>query len=166
MRLFFLVIFMLAAGSVGGWFARDMSAKRIHAVRPFILDDKLSEPAPSFSAEGTWRGADLTNAVNTARIICDPAVRLCETIKANVVTRLDRSTVDLDAATYSITKLDDRSLVAEGLQKSDCIRDTIFVDRVAKRIQLVQTKVNQDAHCAGIQDAPLTLFLGDPAFRK
>lgn len=162
MRLFLIIILFLVAGSAAGWFLRDMSEKRIHAVRPFTLIDKLSEKTPSLFAEGTWRGGGFSNTPNTARIFCDPAAKTCETIQADVVRSIDRSTIDLNTATFSITRIDQRSLIAERMPSSDCARATMLVDRVAKRVSIVETKISQDVRCAAVQDAPVTLFLGDP----
>ena len=43
-----------------------------------------------------------------------------------------------------------------------CIRQTLTFDRVAKAVTMVRTKINKEGACSIVQDAPLTLYLGEP----
>jgi hypothetical protein len=39
---------------------------------------------------------------------------------------------------------------------------TLTFDRVAKAVTIVRTKINRQDVCSMVQDAPLTLYLGEP----
>ncbi len=60
-----------------------------------------------------------------------------------------------------ITKVDTQSVVAEALPDV-CVRQTLTLDRVAKAVTLVRTKISREGACSIVQDAPLTLYLGEP----
>jgi hypothetical protein len=63
---------------------------------------------------------------------------------------------------FRIRKLDAQSVVAEPNLPDLCIRQTLTLDRVAKAVTLVRTKINREDVCSIVQDEPLTLFLGQP----
>ena len=52
--------------------------------------------------------------------------------------------------------------MAEPALPDQCIRQTLTFDRVAKAVTLTRTKINNEGGCSIIQNAPLTLFLGEP----
>jgi hypothetical protein len=53
-------------------------------------------------------------------------------------------------------------VVAETNLPELCIRQTLTFDRVAKAVTIVRNKINREDACSVVQDAPLTLFLGEP----
>jgi hypothetical protein len=63
---------------------------------------------------------------------------------------------------FRITKLDAQSVLAEPLLDDVCIRQTLTFDRVAKAVTFTRTKISHEGICAIVQNAPVTLFLGDP----
>ena len=68
----------------------------------------------------------------------------------------------MDSKSFRITKVDAQSVVAERSLPDLCIRQTLTFDRVAKAVTLVRTKISREDDCSMVQDAPLTLYLGEP----
>ena len=70
--------------------------------------------------------------------------------------------LSLYTKSFRITKLDAQSLLAEPQVEDICIRQTLMFDRVAKAVTFARTKINHEDICSIVQNAPVTLFLGDP----
>jgi hypothetical protein len=51
--------------------------------------------------------------------------------------------------------------MAEESLPRPCIRQTLLIDRKAKAVALVRTKINKEEMCAPVQDEPLTISLVD-----
>ena len=163
MRTALSVLAALIVGIVGGWQLHKAMQQGPRAARIFLLTDQLDTELPYLSAQGTWRGEGLANKVNTTSILCDPAAKTCETVQADVLELPSFGpAIDVDNATYKITKLDSESLIAEDVPLLGCVRQTLLFDRVAKRVTFVRTKISQKEECAPVQSEPVTLFLGDP----
>ena len=110
-------------------------------------------------AQGTWHGTDLANRINTVRIHCDVAARLCTMYQAD----LARGYLSVDSTSFRITHIDEKSLNAVNTLDLACVRQSLAIDRQAKQVSLIRTKINRDALCALIQDEPFAIYLGEPA---
>jgi len=163
MKSVLLLLLGVVLGSLAGWYTRAALVHEVRASDPFRFNDKLNDARfPYLSAHGTWRGADLANKVNTVSILCDGTDKTCEMAQANVISWPDAPRLSLDKTSFRITKLDERSLVAEPAFDELCIRQTLTFDRTAKAVTFVRTKINQDDACFLVQNDPVTMFLGDP----
>lgn len=65
---------------------------------------------------------------------------------------------------FEITQLDAESVTGQSLPDI-CIRQTLLIDRKAKAVSLVRTKINQEDVCEMVQDEPVTISLVDPLAR-
>jgi hypothetical protein len=97
--------------------------------------------------DGTWRGADLANKVNTVHILCDAAEQTCEMNQADITSIRSTPFLNLFRQSFRITQLDAESLTAVEILPSDCIRQTLLIDRKAKAVSLVRTKINDEGLC-------------------
>ncbi|QHO76876.1 hypothetical protein ACH79_33805 [Bradyrhizobium sp. CCBAU 051011] len=152
----------LVIGSIAGWYARGLTVPDVRASTNFRFNDKLTDPQlPYLSAKGSWRGANLANKVNTVDIICDASERNCDLYQADVMSLSDQPWLSSYSKSFRITKLDAQSVVAEALPDV-CVRQTLTFDRIAKAVTMVRTKINREDACSIVQDAPVTLYLGEP----
>ncbi len=141
-------------GLVRAWAWRR---SRQHKLR---LYRQTGRPAVAFpQREGSWRGGDLANKINTVEIICDPSEGRCNLHQADVVSLSGRPWLSLYNTSFLITKLDAQSVVAEPSSSDLCIRQTLTFDRVAKAVTLVRTKINREDACSTVQDEPISSFL-------
>lgn len=152
------LLFGIVIGGSGGWFAREQD---VRANTKFTFNDKLADPQFShLSVMGSWRGDDLANKVNAVRIVCDASEKNCDLQQADVVA-LGRSWLSMSSQSFRIMKVDEQSVVAEALP-DHCIRQTLTFDRVAKAVTMVRTKIHREHACSFVQDAPVTIYLGEP----
>jgi hypothetical protein len=63
---------------------------------------------------------------------------------------------------FRITQLNAESLTAVDNLPYPCIRQTLLIDRKAKAVSLVRTKINHEDMCTLVQDEPVTISLVDP----
>ena len=62
----------LVIGGIVGWYVRGLGEQDVRASTNFAFVDKLADQQlPYLSANGSWRGGDLANKINTVEIICD-----------------------------------------------------------------------------------------------
>jgi len=148
-------------GGSAGWFVRGLTAQDVRAIERFSFHDKLATLS-FLSARGTWRGGDLANKVNTVQITCFTAQNNCDLYQADVMSLGDGPLLSTHINSFRITKVDAHSVVAEPNLPDLCIRQTLTFDRVAKAVTLVRTKISREGACSIVQDAPLTLYLGEP----
>ena len=67
---------LVIGGSVG-WYMRGLSEQDVRASTEFIFTDNLADrQVPILSAQGSWRGGDLANKINTVQIVCVAPERL------------------------------------------------------------------------------------------
>ncbi|MGJ5222060.1 hypothetical protein ACQR1Q_34925 [Bradyrhizobium oligotrophicum] len=153
----------LAMGICAGWYVRGVFAPKPRAATGFFFSDKLGDAQQSYlSVTGSWRGDTLTNAINTVEILCIAADKNCDLHQADLISASGGSPLlSTYRKSFRITKLDTQTIVAEASQDL-CIRQTLTLDRVAKAVILVRTKINRENVCSVVQDEPLTLYLGEP----
>jgi hypothetical protein len=152
----------LVIGGGAGWFAHEFAERDVRASTNFRFNDRLADPQlPYLSAKGSWRGGDLANRINTVDITCDASERNCDLYQADVTSLSGQPWLSSYSKSFRITKLDAQSVVAEALPDV-CIRQTLTFDRMAKAVTMVRTKINREDACSIVQDAPLTLYLGEP----
>jgi hypothetical protein len=162
MKSLLLLLLGIAIGALMGWYLRALADRGVRAGGGFTFNDKLSDPQASYlSAKGTWRGADLANKINTVEIFCTRPEMTCNMSQADVMS-LGRPFLSLYSKSFRITKLDDRSVMAEPLLSDLCIRQTLLFDRAAKAVTFARTKINHEEVCSIVQNEPVTLFLGAP----
>jgi hypothetical protein len=152
----------LVIGGFVGWYVHGFIYQDVRATDTFVFLDKLADPLPVLIARGTWRGASLANKVNTVLIECDALKMTCDMSQANVMSLTGGPFLSLDNRSFRITKLDTQSVIAETAQPDLCIRQTLTFDRFAKAVTYVRTKINREEVCSGVQEEPVTLFLGEP----
>lgn len=162
MRTALLILIALIAGTAAGWYLRKADEKSVRAAQLFTLTDQLDGKLNFLAASGTWIGADLATKTNTVRIFCNPDEKSCEVTQADVTALMKVPILNLEKSTYGISKIDSGSLVAEAQPGAGCIRQTLLVDRVAKRVSFVRTKIKREPPCDIVQDEPVMLYLGDP----
>lgn len=162
MRTLLLLLIALIVGTAAGWYLRKADEKSVRAAQLFTLTDELDRKFNFLAAKGTWIGADLATNINTVRIFCNPDEKTCEVVQADVTALMQVPFLNLDSSTYGITKIDSGSLVAEAQPGAGCIRQTLLVDRVAKRVSFVRTKIKNEPPCDIVQDEPVMLYLGNP----
>ncbi|WP_156446777.1 hypothetical protein [Bradyrhizobium yuanmingense] len=136
----------------------------VRAAANFSFIDQLADRQGAYlSATGSWRGGDLANKINTVKIVCIASERSCDLYQADVMS-LGGSGPWLSSSSNSfrITALDAHTVVTEPSLPDLCIRQTLTFDRVAKAVTMVRTKINREDACSMVQDAPLTLYLGEP----
>ncbi|WP_029079298.1 hypothetical protein [Bradyrhizobium sp. th.b2] len=152
----------IVIGGSAGWYGRGLTEQDARASTNFNFNDKLADRQyPYLSASGSWRGGDLANKVNAVRIVCDAAEKNCDLQQADVMSLSGGPLLSMYSKSFRITKVDDQSVVAEALPDV-CIRQTLTFDRAAKAVTMVRTKINREDACSIVQDAPLSLYLGEP----
>jgi hypothetical protein len=162
MKVALWLLLGLVIGGSGGWFVHGLAVPDVRASVNFSFNDKLTDPRLSYlSAKGSWRGANLANEVNTVEIICMDAERNCDLYQADVLSLNGQPWLSSYSKAFRITKLDAQSVVAKALPDV-CIRQTLTFDRLAKAVTIVRTKISREDACSIVQDAPLTLYLGEP----
>lgn len=156
----------IAIGAVGGYHARWFFEPRLVPLQSFHFRDQLSDQqVPYLAASGTWQGAEIANPINTVSILCDGAERDCRVTQADVYApsgTAATSYLNLSTRSFRISKVDANSVVAEESLASPCVRQVLLLDRRAKSVSLVRTKVGKDDLCNMVQDAPLAIYLGSP----
>jgi hypothetical protein len=158
-----LLLLGLVVGGSAGWYVRGLAEQEVRASIDFSFNDKLADrQVPYLSARGSWRGANLANKINAVRIICDASEIKCDLHQADVLSLGGGPLLSLYNRSFRITKVDAQSVVAEPNLPDLCIRQTLTVDRVAKAVTMVRTKINHEEACSIVQDEPLTLILGEP----
>jgi hypothetical protein len=163
MKSLLLLLLGIAIGALMGWYLRALADRGVRAGGGFTFNDKLSDPQASYlSAKGTWRGADLANKINTVEIFCTHSEMTCDMSQADVISLTGRPFLSLYSKSFRITKLDDRSVMAEPSLPDLCIRQTLLFDRAAKAVTFARTKINHEEVCSMVQNEPVTLFLGEP----
>lgn len=161
-KQFVIIASALIASGLVGFSLHQPSTHKAQAVQPFAFYDHLDDiSSPHLSAYGSWRGADLTNKVNTVKLLCDPSTKRCDTTQADVLYLTNRPMMMLDTSSFAITQLDKSALHAES-KPNDCLRVELIFDRLAKQVSLVRTKVGKGELCSIVQDESVTLNLGDP----
>ena len=151
----------LVIGGIAGWYVRGLTEQDVRASTNFSFNDKLADrQVPCLSVRGSWRGGDLANNVNTVHIICDGSESNCDLQQTDVLS-LGGALLSMYSKSFRITKVDAHSVVAEALPDV-CVRQTLNFDRLAKAVTMVRTKINREGACSVVQDAPLTLYLGEP----
>src|SRR5262245_20558906 len=121
MKSVFLLLLGILIGALMGWYVHALADPEIRAEGGFTVNDKLSDPqAPYLSAKGTWRGDNLANKINRVEIHCTRPEMTCGMSQANVMS-LGRPFLSLYSQSFRITKLDDRSVMAEPLLDDLCI---------------------------------------------
>jgi hypothetical protein len=150
----------LVIGGIVGWYVRGLG-EQVRGTSFAFVDELADQQMSYLFAEGSWRGGDLANKINTVEIICNPSERRCDLSRANVIS-LGGPRLYLYNKSFRITKLDAQSVVAEPNLPDLCIRETLTFDRVAKAVTFVRTKINREGACSMVQDEPVTLFLGEP----
>ena len=163
MRSVLWLLLGLVIGCVAGWYVRVLAEPEVRTYTDFRFNDKLADPQfPYLSAEGTWRGDNLAQKINTVRILCDASETNCDMHQADVTSMSGKPWLSLHNTSFRITKIDTQMVVAETRLPDVCIRRTLMFDRVAKAVTFVRTKINRDDACSLVQDEPVTLFLGKP----
>jgi hypothetical protein len=161
MRTLVLLAIAVILGAIGGWLLRDFTQQPVMAAGSFEFTDKLADPqVPYLSAVGTWRG-DLADKINAVEITCDNRDRLCQVQQANITNLGGHQYLTLHSKHFQIEQSDADSLRAVGFDDL-CIRETLLIDRKAKAVSLVRTKINQEEICAMVQNSPVTNYLADP----
>jgi hypothetical protein len=162
MKSVLLLLLGILIGALLGWYVHVLVNPEVRAGGGFTFNDKLSDPQASYlSATGTWRGENLANKINTVEIFCTRPEMTCNMSQADVMS-LGRPFLSLYSKSFRITKLDDRSVMAEPLLSDLCIRQTLLFDRAAKAVTFARTKINHEEVCSIVQNEPVTLFLGAP----
>ena len=157
-----LLLDLVIGGSVG-WYMRGLSEQDVRASTEFIFTDNLANRrVPILSAQGSWRGGDLANKINTVQIVCVAPESNCDLYQADVMSLGGRPLLSSSRESFRITKVDAQSVVAEPSLHDLCIRQTLTFDRIAKAVTMVRTKIKRADACSMVQDEPLTLFLGEP----
>jgi len=72
--------------------------------------------------------------------------------------------LSIATTTFTIAHLDNKMVTAVNTLDLMCVRQSLVIDRQAQTISLVRTKINKEQLCAPVQDAPLTIYLGNPKF--
>lgn len=162
MRNIWLITGAVIAGIALGWQAKSLLEQRVYSSASFTFIDRLADfQVPFLSATGTWRGANLANSVNTVKILCDGADKTCDMHQADVMSMGGAPFLSLYDQSFKITQLDSKSLMAVESLPSLCIRQTLLIDRQAKAVSLVRTKISNEDTCAIVQDEPVTISLVD-----
>jgi hypothetical protein len=163
MKSVLLLLLGLVIGGIVGWYVRGF-AEQVRSASFGFVDKLADQQMPYLFANGSWRGGDLANKINTVEIICTPSEGNCNLHQADVISWGWSSGrwLSVYIKSFRITKLDAQSVVAEPNLPDLCIRQTLTLDRVAKAVTLVRTKINREDVCSIVQDEPLTLFLGQP----
>ena len=162
MRKALLVAIGLIVGGIVGWTAHSLLLEPVRPSEPFTFNDRLSElQSPFLYASGTWRGLDLANKANTVRIFCDGAERNCDLSQADVVSVGGTPHLSVYKQSFKVTQMDAKSLTAVESVPSVCVSQKLLIDRQAKSVNLMRTKINREEQCATVRDEPLTLSLVD-----
>jgi hypothetical protein len=152
----------LVIGCSAGWFAHGLAEQDVRASTSFQFNDRLADRQVSYiSASGSWRGGDLANKVNAVQITCFATDNNCDLQQADVMSLGGAPLLSMYSKPFRITKVDAQSVVAEALPDV-CVRQTLTFDRLAKAVTLTRTKISREGSCSIVQDAPLTLYLGEP----
>jgi hypothetical protein len=155
----------LIIGGIAGWYVRGLSEPpQIRPLANFGFNDNLaSQLLPVLVAQGTWRGNnDLAQKINTVRIVCNASEATCVMHQADVTFSYGTPHLSLDRSSFSITKIDAQTVIAEPALPDSCVRRTLTFDRRAQAVTFVRTKISGEGVCSIVQDEPLTLFLGEP----
>jgi hypothetical protein len=167
MRTLLLVAVGMIVGAVIGWHARSLLVEPVRPSSIFAFNDRLADTqVPYLMAKGTWRGTGLAPKVNTVRILCDGAEKTCDMHQAHVESLGSTPFLSLYSRSFKITHLDTLNVTAVESLSSECVRQTLMIDRQAKAITLIRTKISKEGACAAVQDEPLTLSLIDGRARS
>ena len=158
-----LWVFMGAVlGFAGGWHLRDLGRAPVRPSEALsFLDRFADEQVHYLSAAGTWRGADIANKINLVRILCDATTKLCEMSQADLIDLGYGPFLSLHQQTFKITHADAARISAVESSPALCIRQTLFIDRTARAVSLVRTKINGADDCSTVQDETDTISLVD-----
>jgi hypothetical protein len=151
-------------GAALGFYARGALNTGVVPLNPYTFLDHLSDAqAPFLSATGTWRGADIANRVNTVSVVCDSVARTCDINQADVYALSgSQEYLSLHSTHFRIAHFDQKMVTAVNSLELPCVRQTLMIDRQAKTVSLVRTKINSTEMCGPVQDTPLTISLGKP----
>jgi hypothetical protein len=152
----------IVVGAFGGWYLHSSLREARPAARFAFIDRLAEQHAAYLLAAGTLRGSDLANKINTVRIFCDGTRMTCEMTQADVMSLGWEPSLSLFSNTFRITRLDAQSVLAEPAGLELCIRQTLTFDRVAKAVTFTRTKINHEEACSLVQEAFITLILGEP----
>jgi hypothetical protein len=160
MKLIFVAL-ITAVSFASGYLYRDSNTQKLLSGESFMFLDHLSDVQFNyFSARGVWKGEDLANKINAARVLCRSLEQSCVLTQANIISLGSNDYVSLYEDQFNVSKIDDKFLVATN--DGQCVRQTLLVDRQSKSVSLVRTKRNQSEECAVVQSEPVSLWLGNP----
>lgn len=163
MKAILWLLLGLVIGGSAGWFVHGLTVQDVRASTNFRFNDNLADRQAAYlSAAGSWRGGDLASKINTVQITCLASEMNCDLSQADVMSLGAGPFLSMYSKSFRIKKLDTESVVAEQSLPDLCIRQTLTFDRVAKAVTMVRTKINRQDVCSMVQDAPLTLYLGEP----
>jgi hypothetical protein len=166
MRHALLVAISVIVGGIVGWTAHSLLLAPVRPSDPFTFTDRLGEvQSPFLYASGTWRGLDPDNKANTVRIFCDGAEKSCDLSQADIVSVGGTPHLSVYKQSFKVTEMDAKSFTAVESVPSVCVSQKLLIDRQAKSVNLVRTKINREEQCARVRDEPLTLSLVDGTAR-
>ena len=157
----FLTIIILAEG----WFIYKSFGleNRIIPLHSFIFNNGLVEQgfADTYvSAEGTWiSDTSLANPIQSSSITCLRDSMLCIEARGEISNDgyLITDTNLFDIGTWNereiVTKTDDSA--------AGCTRYIMRFDRIQKQVIATRTTIKNTDECAGVDNEPIHLYLGD-----
>src|SRR5437773_1832425 len=95
----------LVVGGSAAWYLRGLTEQDVRASANFSFNDKLADrQVPYLSAQGSWRGGDLANKINTVHIVCDASESNCDLNQADVISLEGRPFLSLYNKSFRIKK--------------------------------------------------------------